>query len=568
MLPPKKRLNSTELASQHLEDGIKKEDSIQLEQKVISGDFVSKNQQNRKISPLSVMQESLLIPKEMTLKDRLSFYARVTRQAPLLVRLGQDSILNGENSSKYWNKYTSLISQHLSSLIPTEQLDLAFHLSSGYVNNPESGSWFSTSVSYLQKQNSLKISCPSSIASVQGYTGLENTKTKSPKKFKTKPRNQTKKLTPNSVRKLRVFPCKELHKIWKQWLNAYRWIYNWTIAVLKSGSKSSTYDLQKQARECDKSDWVNSLPGHQLQEAVADAVDAYKQAIANKGYAKFKSCRQVRQVIKFKAGNFKKGTWYATKTKGTSFRSPQGFPDECSYGTQLVWLKGKWYGIFPEYIKPTTTYRNNVVAIDPGVRTFATCYDGYRIIEVGKNDIGKIQRLCSYLDKLMSRGDLSASKKQRRAMRKAAHNLRTRIQNLIKELHNQLASFLTDNYKLIYLPIFETSNMVLKSKRKLVKKTARNMLTWSHYKFQKHLIQMAQRKGVLVVLCNESYTSKTCPECGHIHDKLGGSKKFQCPNCGYTAPRDWNGARNIMIRALSATTIHINDAIQVLPASE
>ena len=152
-------------------------------------------------------------------------------------------------------------------------------------------------------------------------------------------------------------------------------------------------------------------------------------------------------------------------------------------------------------------------------------------------------------------------------MRKAAHKLRVKIQNLIKDVHNKAARFLVDNYKLIFLPVFETSNMVVKSKRKLAKKTARNMLTWSHYKFQQHLIQMAQRENVLVVLCNESYTSKTCPECGHIHDKLGGNKRFQCPECGYTADRDWNGARNIMIRALSATTIRFSsDVIQVLPA--
>ncbi len=77
-------------------------------------------------------------------------------------------------------------------------------------------------------------------------------------------------------------------------------------------------------------------------------------------------------------------------------------------------------------------------------------------------------------------------------------------------------------------------------------------------------MQMAQREGVLVVLCNESYTSKTCPECGCIHAKLGGNKRFQCPECGYNAHRDWNGARNIMIRALQATAITVTgDAIQV-----
>jgi putative transposase len=132
-----------------------------------------------------------------------------------------------------------------------------------------------------------------------------------------------------------VFPSKELHRIWKQWLNAYRWVYNWTIATLKDGSKSSAYDLQKACREADKPDWVKLLPGHQLQEAVADAFDANKQALANKGFAKFKSCRQTSQVIKFKAGNFKKGCWYSRLTKGLSFSSPQNIPKECAYGTQV-----------------------------------------------------------------------------------------------------------------------------------------------------------------------------------------------------------------------------------------
>ena len=164
----------------------------------------------------------------------------------------------------------------------------------------------------------------------------------------------------------------------------------------------------------------------------------------------------------------------------------------------------------------------------------------------------------------MSRIDLSAAKRQRRAMRKASYRIRERIQSLVKDLHNKVARFLVNEYKVIFLPTFSTSEMVVKSRRKLNKKTARNMLTWSHYKFQQHLIQMASRHNVSVILCNESYTSKTCPECGHVHNKLGGNKQFQCPECGYSAHRDWNGARNIMLRALQATAITLTgDAIQI-----
>ncbi|WP_242050102.1 zinc ribbon domain-containing protein, partial [Planktothricoides raciborskii] len=134
---------------------------------------------------------------------------------------------------------------------------------------------------------------------------------------------------------------------------------------------------------------------------------------------------------------------------------------------------------------------------------------------------------------------------------------RGKIQNLIKDLHNKSASFLVKNYKLIFLPTFETSNMVSRQKRKIRSRTARNLLTWSHYKFAENLKQMAARNGVIVVRCNESFTSKTCPKCGQIHEKLGANKKFQCPKCGYIAPRDWNGARNIMLRALQATAFTI-----------
>jgi len=35
--------------------------------------------------------------------------------------------------------------------------------------------------------------------------------------------------------------------------------------------------------------------------------------------------------------------------------------------------------------------------------------------------------------------------------------------------------------------------------------------------------------NVLCLEVTEEYISKTCTRCGHIHAKLGGSKKFKCP---------------------------------------
>ena len=203
------------------------------------------------------------------------------------------------------------------------------------------------------------------------------------------------------------------------------------------------------------------------------------------------------------------------------------------------------------------------MALDPGIRSFLTGYDGENILEIGKGDIGRIQRLCLHLDNLISRST-SVRAKQRYRMGKAANRMRSKIQDLIKDLHNKAASVLVNSYKLIFLPSFDVSQMVVKSGRKITSKSVRQMLAWSHYKFEQHLKQAAQRKSVLVVICNESYTSKTCTRCGHIHQSLGGRKIHKCPNCGNVVNRDWGGAFNIMLRALTATSFSTNrDAIVV-----
>lgn len=514
---------------------------------------------------LYAMQESLVIPKGMTLRDKLSFCSGHTLGQNLLERLDQGSVLGGPNCSLFWSGYTKAMSDALCALTQTDLQGSGSHSLNGCVTKVDANSWFSMKLRCLQNKNSFKISCPSSTYSVLGFTDSGNTSPKSSRSYKTRPRNLTQKETPNSIQKIRVYPSKELHRVWKRWLAGYRWIYNWTVNQLNVDSTQKAFNLQALARTADKPDWVSELPGHQLQEAVSDAVDAYWQAIRNGGQCKYKSVRAYSQVVKFKVGNFKQGKWYPKTTKGLELHTKQPWPKECAYGTQLIYQKGKWYGCFPEVkvVRPVST--DKVIALDPGNRTFLTGFDGETILEIGKNDIGRINRLCSHLDQLISKIAKSPIKRQRYKMRKAAHRIRERIQSLVKDLHNKAAHFLTENYKLIFLPTFETSQMVLRFRRRIRSKTARNMLTLSHYKFAQHLTQMGNKKGNLVVRCNESYTSKTCPECGHIHNNLGGSKVFHCPNCGYKAPRDFNGARNIMLRALLATAFTVNgDEILIL----
>lgn len=573
MSPPNKPPKSSEFMSQALDGGNRKESLKPSAHQAGKGATTLRKSKKRLESPgqlsLFATRGSALIPSATILSDKLNSYVQDFQTRNFYQTLEADSILGGENSFPFWTEFSLAMSNAL--WLPT-QTDLSgsdSSLLSGCVSAQAANSWFSMSASSAQSRNWLQICCPSSTASVFSFTDSENTKSKLGKGYKKTARHshskKATKLSPNSVRKIRVYPSPELHKVWKQWLAAYRWVFNWAAAKLNSGFDG---DLQKTYRESSNiPEWVRTLPGHQAQEACDEAFDAYRQGKRNGGAASFKSCRARSQTIQFKPGNYKRGTWYPRTTKGLTFKASAPMPDDCIYGTELVYQRGKWFACLPVRVEETATSNSGVIALDPGNRAFFTGYDGQNVLEIGQGDIGRINRLCSHLDNLLSRAALSPSKRQRHKIRKAANRMRERISCLVKDLHNKVASLLVRNYKAIFLPTYETSQMVLKSARKINRKSVRNMLTWSHAKFASHLEQMARRNGVLVIRCNESYTSKICTNCGFIHHKLGGSKLFNCPSCGIRIKRDVNGARNIMLRALQATAFAIvGDAILALLA--
>jgi putative transposase len=199
------------------------------------------------------------------------------------------------------------------------------------------------------------------------------------------------------------------------------------------------------------------------------------------------------------------------------------------------------------------------VALDPGVRAFQTLYDPQQaaIEQWGEGDQERIIRLCEHLDALESQigrtvAQRGGFRRWAEKRRKHVRRLRQRIRDLVDDLHHQLAAHLVDNYALILLPTFFTSEMVPRSGRVISSKTARSMLTWGHYRFQQFLLHKARAvSDCQVVLVCEGYTSKCCSHCGHINRELGGDATFRCPNCDVVLSRDANGARGILLRFLS-----------------
>ena len=101
----------------------------------------------------------------------------------------------------------------------------------------------------------------------------------------------------------------------------------------------------------------------------------------------------------------------------------------------------------------------------------------------GAKDVDRIYCLCYTLDKLQSKWpQKSVRHPSCTRMRKVAARIRLKIRNLVDNLHKHLAKWLCENYEVVLLPTFETSQMLRRGQRRIRSKTAHAMATWSHYR--------------------------------------------------------------------------------------
>lgn len=80
------------------------------------------------------------------------------------------------------------------------------------------------------------------------------------------------------------------------------------------------------------------------------------------------------------------------------------------------------------------------------------------------------------------------------------------------------------------------------------RKFNRKLNGFPYHKLASFIEYKASWQGILILKVSEAYTSKTCSQCGEEGLRVRGL--FQCPNCGLNLNADYNGARNILKRAL------------------
>ncbi|WP_199312478.1 transposase [Limnothrix sp. FACHB-881] len=342
----------------------------------------------------------------------------------------------------------------------------------------------------------------------------------------------------------------------KQWFGVSRYVYNATIKHLQEPGTKANWMAVAPIILGALPEWAKPVPYQIKKIAVKDACTAVREA--KKGFKKdgqirkcrFRSRKDRQQTIYIpKSAISENGVYYTILGKAALKESiPDGFSDG-----RLTLAYGEYYLITSTAVQPIQSEnQGRVVALDPGVRTFMTFFAESSYGWIGNDSNLLIQKLCFKLDRLVSK-ITKAKSAQKRRFKKAADRLRSKVQHLVKELHHKTARFLTENFDVILLPSFESSQMVSKSRRKIKSKTVRQMLTLSHYQFKKHLEWKAWELGKIALTdINEAYTSKTVSWTGEII-KIGGSRVIKSKVDGRSMNRDLNGARGIFLRALVDT---------------
>jgi putative transposase len=374
---------------------------------------------------------------------------------------------------------------------------------------------------------------------------------------------------PLKSRKIRVYPSTSDKEILRKWFGTARWTYNQCLdSVQRKMCGLTKKELRaKFVNNCNfitENQWVIETPYEVRDAAMGDLIKNYasnfaknkKNNVTSKFELKFRSRKDKQEsvYIRWRDWGKRSGAYAFLANMKTSEPISVLKFDSRITRTKL----GHYYLCTPVPIERRdenqVPFTNKIVALDPGVRKFMTTYDTMGTVTFwGVGDIKRIERLCWYYDDLQSRwSSPDITHKKRYKLKKAGLRIQLKIRNLIDDLHKKIAKWLCENYQVILLPKFESQQMV----SKLRSKTARAMLTLSHYRFQQRLLFKVQEyPGVIVEIVDEAYTSKTCSKCGCINQKLGGSEVFKCNQCDYRIDRDINGARNILLRYLVLVVI-------------
>jgi len=376
-------------------------------------------------------------------------------------------------------------------------------------------------------------------------------------------------------RKIRFYPTITQIEYLKKCFGTTRYLYNKTIRMYNQEKFSLTLAScrnkimkgNKDILDNDPEIWLEDIPYDTRQLAIKSAIGAIKSSFSllkNGHISRFtmrmKSKKDKKQIFFVDHRAIKNLNLFPTKLKENSkllvhkkYNSYYNFIPESDC---IIQKDGIYYYILipkEKEIQIQNNKEDSIISLDPGIRTFQSFYTPDGIVgDIGNKELtnkilnyeNKIDKLKSISKKLKNKKLSFSDKRKLKNIGKKCYKLKTKVCNIIKNFQWKISSFLCKSYKTIILPEFKSQEL----KSNLGNKTNRTLDLLSHYKFQEKMKYQAEKYRCNLHIVSEAYTTKTCGNCGCINNFVGISKIFWCSRCNLSLERDYQAARNILIR--------------------
>ena len=206
---------------------------------------------------------------------------------------------------------------------------------------------------------------------------------------------------------------------------------------------------------------------------------------------------------------------------------------------------GKWFVSFSCETDATPLHPSSeVVGVDVGLASFATCSDGGKIDNPRfyRRDEADVKRVQKRKDAAQAAQEWAENAKQKVFLAK----IHERIANRRRDFAHKQSRALVNRYQLIVFEDLAPHEMGARTGRGMRKSSMD--VAW--LQFITMTVSKAAEAGRRVILVNPRNTSKLCSGCGELVAKTLRDRTHACPHCGLVLDRDVNAAINILRRGL------------------
>jgi len=341
-----------------------------------------------------------------------------------------------------------------------------------------------------------------------------------------------------------------------QHVGCARWAYNWALVKKKEAFDKKEkipnhFDLHKILNKLKLSEipWMYNSSKCAPQKALQDCDNAFQNFFRNckknvkgkKGFPKFKSKKNEKQSFRLEGCITVKSDYIKLPRIGKLKLAEKDYiPTDCKILSVTVSKRaGKWFVSVqvetPDREQLATN--NNVIGIDLGIKTLATCSDGttYENPKALKNNLKRLKRKQRQFSKKKK-----GSKNKEKAKRKLA-KLHYHISNIRKDYLHKITSKIINENQVIVLEDLKVSNMLKNHK------LAQAISDVGLYEFRRQIEYKAKWNKREVIFADTFYpSSKLCSCCKNIKKALNLSDRiYKCDNCGLEIERDLNASLNL-----------------------